>query len=103
MRIVSVTDSDTEFIPTYRPAIFYGSANLCNAGIYHLSIDVHKNTIFVGSYDFIEIARDLYFMAVSLDSISIISKQELEVKYHCAFDANGGYKIYKNILAQTYS
>ena len=91
-----ITSNGIEFIPTYRPAIFYGSTHLCDAGIHHLLIDVHKDTLFIGSYDFIEISEGLYFMASAPDSITIISKQDLEVKYHCAFDENGWYRIYKN-------
>lgn len=90
--------SGVEFELTNCPAIFYNSQLLRDDDIFHFYIKVIENGNDIGKYDFIEISEDRYMMASNIGKIIFISKNELENRYHCIFDANGGYKIYKYIL-----
>ena len=88
-------NSGLVFEPTERPAIFYNSSALKGDNIFHFYIKAKYNGACIGSYDFIEVADDRYRMVSGPGQIIFISRDELESKYHCIFDANICCKIYK--------
>lgn len=88
-------DGGLVFEPTERPAIFYNSSALKDDNIFHFYIKAKYNGTCMGSYDFIEVTNDRYMMVSGPGQIIFISRDELEDKYHCIFDANTCCKIYK--------
>ena len=86
------------FEPTEYPAIFYNSGTLKDNDIFHFYIKVKYDGTCLGSYDFIEIDNDRYMMASGPGQVIFISRDDLENKYHCIFDANTCCKIYKVTL-----